>query len=124
MDVYKMLVILDSSGLSGESVCVEYNTLSVHEGIRVVLKKRSIGVSDKWYSKSSLLVLVHFPKFVLIAALEPPKIALLEANESVAFLSFNEQLIILLKLLPQALAIQRLCDLSSLELLCERVFLG
>ena len=37
--VYKTLVILESCGASGESECVVYMILSVHEGVRLELLK-------------------------------------------------------------------------------------
>lgn len=38
MEVYRIFVILDLSGVSGESVWVAYSTLSVHDGVRFVLE--------------------------------------------------------------------------------------
>lgn len=37
MEVYRTFVILDMSGVVGESVWVAYRTLSVHDGVRFVL---------------------------------------------------------------------------------------
>ena len=38
--MYRRFVIFDSSGLSGESVYVEYRILSVQDGVRLELKKK------------------------------------------------------------------------------------
>lgn len=41
MLVYNRFVMLDCSGVSGESIYVAYNMRSVHEGVRFILNKKS-----------------------------------------------------------------------------------
>ena len=46
-EVYRIVVISDSSGLSGESVCEVYMILSVHAGVRLRLERHRLDVIER-----------------------------------------------------------------------------
>lgn len=108
--VYKRLLILDLSGVSGESVYVEYRILSVHDGVRFVLSGTQL-IHNSTKQIDCIPVLVDLSKVILVAALEFPKISFVESDEHRPFPTLHEQLVILLQLLSRALRFQSRVDI-------------
>lgn len=98
MLVYSRLVIFVLSGVSGESECVAYKTRSVHEGTRLVLKEKAQLQRRATQLANTLPILVHLPKFVLVAAFKLPEVTFPEANKYTAFPLLNRELVEFLEL--------------------------
>lgn len=109
--MYKRLLILDLSGVSGESVYVEYRILSVHDGVRFVLSGTQLIHNSTKQIEDCIPVLVDLSKVILVAALEFPKISFVESDEHRPFPTLHEQLVILLQLLSRALRFQSRVDI-------------